>query len=124
MPGIADKFDYVLTNYGYDVIVRKVRSGNIEWERHTTRSRYPAVRGLPDVGDEQEEGLVHNVDMLFYFRANADIREGDRIYEQDPRYGDGRVDGVQYVVDFALANRGIRGEVSFYTVGVTRDVPN
>jgi hypothetical protein len=112
---IKDKFDYVLKHYGHDVILRKDREGIITWERHTTRNRYPSVRGVPQVRDERDEGLVHLVDMIFYFRAEAQPREGDRIYEGDVRYNE---------LDNAIPHRGRGGIVIYYTAGCTRDVPN
>lgn len=124
MDDLEDRLDYILHHYGHDVIIRKERDGNVLWERHTTRNRYPAVRGVPQARDEKEEGIVHLVDMLFYFRAEAHPREGDRIYEQDERYSELDNSFTQWIIDYAIPHRGRGGAISYYTVGCTRDVPN
>lgn len=121
---IKDKFDYILKHYGHDVVLRKERDDEVLWERHTTRNRYPAVRGVPQVRDEKVEGFIHLVDMIFYFRAEAQPREGDRIYEPDERYDELENNFVQWVIDYAIPHRGRGGEVIYYTAGCTRDVPN
>lgn len=128
----------ILRNWGHDVLLQRRTPNGKDWmknlERHTVRHMYPATRGLPTVMQGRPEGAVVTVDMIYYFRADAMPREGDRIYELDHRY-DGRnhrneaveTNGygqTTWLIDYALAMRGKRGEVVFYACGVTREEPN
>lgn len=114
--------DKVLRDWGHDIILQRASSEEWVWtgeyERHTVRSMYPAVRGLPQVAEERKEGLVHNVDMIYYFRRDACPREMDRIYERDERYPNGQ---TTWLIDYALAMRGKGGLVDYYICGVTRE---
>jgi len=122
----------VLRDWGHDVILQRKHPSGCGWgdtlERHTVRHMYPATRGLPQIMQEQPEGITHLVDMVYYFKADAHPREGDRIYERDDRYighdspaGSGQ---TTWLIDYALPMRGYGGKIVFYTVGVTREEPN
>lgn len=123
MSSLQSKFDFILKKYGHNVLLRKERNGNVAWERHTVRSRYPAFRGVPSIREEQIEGIIHTVDMIFYFRWDAYPREGDIIYEEDVRYEDDHAH-VQWVIDYAVPQREAGGRIAYYIAGVTRNVPN
>lgn len=124
----------ILRNWGHDVLLQRRTPDGKDWmknlERHTVRHMYPSTRGLPQVMQERPEGLVHTVDMIYYFRADAKPREGDRIYESDERYNGHNCMNCDppgqttWLIDYALAMRGKRGEVVFYACGVTREEPN
>lgn len=125
--------DAILGNWGHDILLQRRDPSGKDWthtlERHTVRHMYPATRGLPTTMQERPEGIVHTVDMIYYFRPDARPREGDRIYELDERYNDRndmntRPGQTTWLIDYALAMRGRRGAVVFYTCGVTRENPN
>lgn len=121
----------VLRNWGHDILLQRRTPDRRDWttilERHTTRHGYPANRGLPQVMREREEGIVHSVDMLYYFRREAHPREGDRIYELDPRfegYSGSNTGQTTWLIDYALPMRGAGGKIVYYIAGVTREGPN
>ena len=127
----------VLRNWGHDVLLQRRTPDGRDWttalERHTVRHRYPANRGLPQIMQEREEGIVHTVDMLYYFRREAHPREGDRIYELDERFtGRGRCADIElndpgqttWLIDYAVPMRGRNGIIVYYIAGVTRENPN
>jgi len=125
MVSLERAINKVLSDWGHDIFLqRKTAEG---WERHierhTVRHMYPATRGLPGVQQEYSEGIARVVDLIYYFRADAKPREGDRIYELDPRYPE---NGNQTIwrIDYALSMRGKGGRIVYYTVGVTRESPN
>lgn len=137
MPSLERARDAILKNWGHDILLQRRTPSGRDWEpyleRHTVRHMYPATRGLPTVMQERAEGMVHTVDMIYYFRHDAFPREGDRIYELDGRY-DGRdrcsldeINGygqTTWLIDYALSMRGRNGSIVFYTCGVTREEPN
>lgn len=133
MVGFRQSFDGIMRHWGHDIFLqRKNPSGNgfqDRLEKHTVRHMYPANRGLPQIVDEEMEGLVYNADMIYWFRTDASPREGDRIYERDNRYEGhanraARSGQTTWLIDFALPMRGRGGRVEFWTVGVTREEPN
>lgn len=115
--------DKILREWGHDIILqRSVSPGNKyvnKFERHTVRHNYPVSRGLPRVLEEEPEGMVHNVDLIYYFRADAKPKEDDRIYEDRGERG-----FETYIIDWALPMRGRGGKVVFYACGATREEPN
>lgn len=136
MANLEDTRDAILQQWGHDVFLQRRTPDGRDWqnqlERHTVRHMYPSTRGLPTVMQERPEGLVHTVDMIYYFRHDAKPREGDRIYEMDDRF-DGRgkcepnLDGIgqtTWLIDYALPMRGRNGSIVYYTCGVTREGPN
>lgn len=97
---------------------------------------YPATRGLPGISQDRAEGIVHTVDMIYYFLPDAKPREGDRIYEEDDRFTSppnerprrnhiGTKGGqTTWIIDYALPMRGVGGRIVFWAAGVTRETPN
>lgn len=117
--------DKVLRDWGHDVILQRASGDAWKWtaeyERHTVRSMYPSGRAaLAHVQEERTEGLVHTVDMIYYFRRDACPREMDRIYEKDDRYPSGQ---TTWLIDYALPMRGKGGLVDYWMVGATRENP-
>jgi hypothetical protein len=124
--------DGILRRYGHDVYLQRrlpdsstssrVRYST-KFERHTTRNMHPSSVGLASEAEEEVEGLVHNADRVFWFRWTTDPREGDRIWEEDPRV---RFKGQPsiYKIDMAHAMRGVEGRIEFWVCGCTRDQGN
>lgn len=112
--------DKILREWGHDIVLQRTTSSKNTFsnklERHTVRHMYPANRGLPNILEELPEGIIHNVDLLYYFRADAKPNEDDRIYEQDEGHGQ-----RTYIIDFALPMRGRGGEIVYYICGASRE---
>lgn len=121
MPSLNAALNTILSQWGHDVMLqRKTADGFAnKLEQFTVRHMYPANRGLPRVRSEEPEGIVNTVDLIYFFRADALPKEGDRIYDHDPAIGQ-----VTYIIDYALPMRGLGGKVVFYQAGVTRESPN
>lgn len=122
------KFDNILSQYGHNVYLQRriveVGEGiygsrenfgfSNSLEKHTVRSRLAGrSTALPNVQEEMLEGLIQDVDKLFYFRWDVNPDKHDRIYEADPN-------GKQiYNVDWAQPFRGPGGAVIYWAVGAT-----
>lgn len=107
-------------NHGYSVPV----------ERWTIRMHIPG-RGstrLASTRNEEIEGIVTDVDMIFYFPWDSNPKEQDRIYVSDDRYNvptNTDYSGHElYVVEYAMPMRGWGGRIEFYEVGAVRKDPN
>lgn len=122
----------MLRDYGHDVLLqrRKPQEYNgphpeVEYEatleRHTTRSVFGRSAGAAGVADERPEGLVHSVDMVYYFLWDVDPQDGDRIYEMDERFVNKQ---STWVIDYAYPMRGKGGRVEYWVAGVTREGPD
>lgn len=122
------KFDNILRRYGHDVLLQRrvEKSGSgphrlrdnagfaRQLERHTMRSRLSGkAQTLPGIAEEAIEGLVHNVDQVFYCRWDVNPSKGDRLYEGEP---DGR---EVYLIDWTHAFRGPGGTVVYWAIGAT-----
>lgn len=122
------KFDNILSQFGHDVYLqrRTVDRGKGTYssranngfsdtlERHTVRSRLAnRATALPGVKEEMPEGLVQDVDKLFYFRWDVNPDKHDRIYENEPN---GR---EVYVIDWAQPFRGPGGAVIYWAIGAS-----
>ena len=122
---IRKSFDAILRKWGHNIMLQRRSPDNTSWknglERHTVRHMYPATRGLPQVMQEEREGIVHTVDMIYYFRVGAAPRERDRIYESDERFVEGQ---TTFLIDYSLPMRGRNGKIEFWTVGATREEAN
>lgn len=128
---LTNTLNKILREWGHEIYLQRRMPNNKGWthtlERHTVRHMYPATRGLPQVMQEEEEGLVHNVDMLYYFRPDANPREGDRIYESSPTfegYCDENTGQTTWLIDYALPMRGEGGVITYWIAGVMRESPN
>lgn len=124
-------FDYILQNYGHDILLQKrvqtIYSDNIaeyqsNLERHTVRHTVPATRGLPTLLQDKMEGLVASSERIYYFRHNAYPYTGDRIYEYDD--AETRVGKSTWIIDEVLAMRGMGGKVIYWMAGVTQERPS
>lgn len=132
MANLDHAINWILKTHGHDVILqRRTASGHgfsNTFEKHTVRHMYPNTRGLANILQDRPEGNIHNVDMIYFFLPGARPREGDRIYEQDDRFegyvGPAGSGQTTWIVDYALPLRGRRGQITFFTVGVSREEPN
>lgn len=120
MGNLQRTFDHILRIWGHNVLLQRKVDGKFitALEKHTVRHTHPATRGLPRTREERPEGITNTVDLVYYFRANAAPREGDRIYDGDPSNKN------TFIIDYALPLREKGGQIAFYTVGVTRESPN
>lgn len=117
------EMDAELRGYGHNILYQRCTNSGAysqEYERHTTRHRYPASVGLPSAEQSQMEGLTHSVDMIYYFRWDVNPRERDRIYEDDIRY----TTYVMYTIDYAVPMRGVGGRIEYWVAGASRQEPN
>ena len=119
--------DSILRKYGNDILlqrrIEKYTSSEKKFsdtlERHTVRSMFPGSSLITNVAQEEEEGVVHQADMVYYFRWDVNPSEGDRIYEDIET---GTYNLRVFLIDYSIPNRGQGGKVQYWTAGVTREV--
>lgn len=118
-------FEKTLREWGHDILLQRRLSDDFVYndvlERHTTRSHYAKKFALANAKDEVPEGVITNAEMMYYFKADVNPKPGDRIYEESHNFLE---DSIIYVIDDAYAMRGKRGEINYWIVGVTKDLPN
>lgn len=143
MPDLRRTFQLIQRKYGHNVFlqrrdlsipadgIHRIQTNNgykPELERYTVRSRFPGRdASLPMAAEEYREGVVTNVDLLFYFQHDANPKEGDRIYVKDDRYNSTTnvMHGYElFVIDYAVAHRGVGGRIEYWTAGASRSSPN
>lgn len=97
-----------------------------ELEQHTVRHRFPVNAGLSNTMDEKKEGIAHNVDMIYYFKWDANPKEGDRIYEKDERFNDREIfpGFATYIISYTVPQRGHGGRIEYWVAGVKREEPS
>lgn len=136
MSDLRKVFKTIQQGWGHDVLLQRrvvdSQSGiysmaanngfSTKLERYTVRHMYPRKSQLSHATDEFKEGLLREVDLLFYFQHDAKPKEGDRILEADDRFSTAGKPGFNtYVIDFALPQRGVGGRVEYWMVGCTRE---
>jgi len=117
----------MLQKWGHDIFLlrRLPNSEEFEtvYERHTVRHMYPGSR-IAEIDQEQIEGITHEADMIYYFQWDVNPREGDMIYEPDPRYEDYPLKGATaWVISYTVPMRGAGGRVEYWMVGADREEP-
>lgn len=120
-------FESILRKYGHDIIMERHNAdGTINhFERHTTRHMYPGAGALISANQEQEQGVTYDAEMVYYFKWNVNPREGEALFEADPRYRGFKLDGAtKWRIAFAIPMRGVGGRVEYWVAGVDRDEPN
>lgn len=135
---MRSEFDKIIKNYGHNIYLqRRIYSTgegiyqippNLKesWysdklEKWTVRETFAGRKtALTDIAEERPEGIVHTVNRVWYFQWNSNPREGDRIYENDPRFDGGEI----YLIDYAQPFRGEHGKIIFWEVGGTREGPS
>lgn len=123
---IRKSADSILRKYGWDILFQRRTNKDADTkqyanalERHTVRGVMPGSSlGIAGIAREQEPGVTHDADMVYYFRYNANPEEGDRIYDNV-----GREDGDvrRYIIDWATPMRGANGRIEYWTTGATRE---
>lgn len=132
MIDLRASFHKTLQTYGHDVLLQRrslddtvnphpQKIWSDQLERHTVRHRFGNNAGIPKLMQTQEEGQIHNVDMIYYFKHDVKPREGDRIYEMDDRFKEKL---TTLLIDYALPMRGRGGQLVYWVVGSTREEPN
>lgn len=118
-------FKKILREWGHDVLIQRRLSDDFVYndvlERHTTRSTQPRSIALANAQEEMPEGLVTNSELVYYFEYYVNPKAGDRIYEQSYNTLE---DSIIYKIDDAYPVRGRLGEINYWVVGATREVPS
>lgn len=122
--------DQLLKQWGHDILLqRRVNPWTEEravftrqLERHTTRKMHSSSTYLASLRDEQFEGVLADLDLVYWFRWDVNPTQGDRIY-------DNITNGVPenqeiYVIDKAVPLKGHHGRVEFWACGCTQKKPN
>lgn len=117
-------FRKILREWGHDILLQRRIDDNFNYsdtfQRITTRHFFPSAETITQIQREDNEGVNTNVDLIFYFEAEVNPKQGDRIYEESPsNINDPNV----YMIDFAAPVRGRLGQVTYWIAGATRERP-
>ena len=121
MINLEKVFKKTLSNWGHDVYIQRIMAnGNYRnnLERVTTRNIYPAGTANANLSQELEEGIAANSEVVYFFEALVNPKEGDRIYEKLPNNFDRQ---TIYLVDACSPRRGKGGKIVYWTVGATKE---
>jgi hypothetical protein len=118
-------FKKILRQWGHDILFQRRLSDDFvydtEMQRYTTRSHLPKKFALATAAEEYPEGALVNSDLLYYFESTVNPKPGDRIYE-------GSFNPLEpimmYLIDDSYPVRGRHGEVTYWIVGATKEVPS
>lgn len=129
MTNLRRVFDRVMVKYGHDVYLQRRTSPfdsetitfDAKLERHTVRYTNPAAKRSAQVAQEQLEGVAHESEMIYYFRHDANPKEGDRIYENIEQYPNSL---ATYIIDSVTPLRLDRGRIEYWMVGASREEPD
>lgn len=111
-----------LREWGHDVYLqRALGNGNhsVNLERVTTRQVGQSGLANADAMGQFSEGVNIKYDVVYYFEAIVNPKEGDRIYENIS--SNSHRDYTIFVVQAASPVRGRHGKVVFWTVGASRE---
>ena len=118
-------FEKILREWGHDVFLQRRLSDDFVYsdvlERHTTRSVYSRSIALTNAKEEVPEGIITNSELVYYFKKEVNPKPGDRLYEESYNSLD---DAIIYVIDDSYGVRGKRGEINYWIVGATKEVPS
>jgi hypothetical protein len=118
-------FKKILKEWGHDILFQRRISDDFVYsetlERYTTRSHMPRKSALMTAKEEVPEGIFSNSDLLYYFEEEVMPKSGDRIYEESfsDLYG-----AIIYAIDEAYPVRGRYGQLAYWIVGATKEVPS
>jgi hypothetical protein len=121
MINLEKVFKKTLSNWGHDVYIQRIMAnGNYRnnLERVTTRNVYPAGTANSKLAQELDEGISVNSEVVYFFEASVNPKEGDRIYEKLPNNFDRQ---TIYLVDACSPRRGKGGKIVYWTVGATKE---
>lgn len=118
-------FEKILREWGHDVFLQRRLSDDFVYsdtlERHTTRSVYSKSFALTNAKEEVPEGVITNSELVYYFKKEVNPKPGDRLYEESYNSLE---DTIIYIIDDSYGVRGKRGEINYWIVGATKEVPS
>ena len=128
MANLRKSFDGMMRRYGHNILLQRRENAYTadtatyknQLERHTVRSMVPSRR-LPNVAMEMPEGITHDSEAVYYFRWDANPREGDRIYENIEIYPNGI---ETFLIDKAIPMRARGGRIEYWACGASQETPN
>lgn len=122
MINIRQEMKKILRGWGHDVYLQRWKNNKYapDIEKYTVRYTYPRLASLSNTQSPKREGLVQDVDLLYFFSWDANPREGDRIYEEDPRFASNH---TMWKIKYALAMRGRGGRIEYWVCGANRELP-
>jgi hypothetical protein len=121
----AKTFKRILKEYGHDVLLQRRLDDDFlyseTFEQLTTRHYFPSNEVLAQIQKENIEGIGVAIDLIFYFEANVNPKQGDRIYEE----GLNNINNANlYYIDFAAPVRGKFGKIVYWIAGATKERPS
>lgn len=127
MPDLRRSFRRIQRQYGHNIYLQRrlTTTNEMKFEnkltRYTVRNMHPSSVGLSRTLQEVKEGVLANVDVVYWFQWDANPRQGDRIREygpQDPRAAPGKF--VEFEIDYSHPMRGKSGRIEFWACGCTK----
>ena len=115
-------FRKIIKEWGHDVYLQRIlANGNHSdsFERVTTRHVNPSGITNAAAMKDNLDGLFTRYDSVYYFEADVNPKEGDRIYENFSMKK--TKDFSMFRINAVSANRGKYGKIIFWTVGVSRE---
>lgn len=125
MINLRNTFKKILRDWGHDILLQRRLSDDFayadQFERHTTRSYLPRSLALSKAKQEVPEGIITYSDLIYYFEYDVNPKSGDRIYEQSFNPLE---DTIMYLIDESYPVKGRHGEITYWVVGATKEVPS
>jgi hypothetical protein len=121
MINLEKTFKKILSSWGHDVYIQRIMAnGNYRdlLERVTTRNIYTSGAANAKLAQELDEGISVNSEVVYFFEASVNPKEGDRIYEKLPNTFNQQ---TIYVIDACSPRRGRGGKIVFWAVGATKE---
>lgn len=121
MINLEKTFKKILSSWGHDVYIQRIMAnGNYKdsLERVTTRNIYTSGAANAKLAQELDEGIAVNSEVVYFFEASVNPKEGDRIYEKLPNNFNQQ---TIYVIDACSPRRGRGGKIVFWAVGATKE---
>jgi hypothetical protein len=121
MINLEKTFKKILSSWGHDVYIQRIMAnGNYKdsLERVTTRNIYTSGATNAKLAQELDEGISVNSEVVYFFEASVNPKEGDRIYEKLPNNFNQQ---TIYVIDACSPRRGRGGKIVFWAVGATKE---
>jgi len=121
MINLEKVFKKTLSSWGHDVYIQRIMAnGNYKnsLEKVTTRNIYAAGNTNAQLSQELEEGIAANSEVVYFFEASVNPKEGDRIYEKLPNNFNQQ---TIYTIDACSPRRGRGGKIVYWTVGATKE---
>lgn len=121
MINLERSFKKILKEWGHDVYIQRIMPNNNyrdTLERVTTRNVFSSGITNAKSSQEQIEGIAVNSEVVYYFEAEINPQEGDRIYESLPNTFSKQ---TIYLIDTCSPRRGKNGKIIFWVVGATKE---